>query len=313
MSRAALLGGDGAVLDWCQRRILNARVHGDNVRGICPWCGVDEKFGVSISKRVFNCWRASCGVRGKFAFLVAKVDNISVSKARESFGEAPVQRRPGLLSALNREPIEPCFYPLPESTECWNGSSFDTLPDYVVGRITNVRGVCDFHLRICLTGRERDRVILPISCPHGDAWVARDMSGKANAKYLAPEGSAEDFRRLVLRTPNYEPGADLVVVEGGWSALRLYEYGLHAWALLGHELHSEQLPLFFALPATTRVVLMLDPDVKSHKVSRAARRLSLKFGSNLRIAALQNGDPADDGVSKEEVMRAVAQARAWTR
>jgi hypothetical protein len=282
------------IKEWALSNIVGSYVAGDNVRGVCPSCGRPDKFGINYRIGVFNCWRASCGYRGKIAFLVADVTRISLQQARVLVGELDIgasRRVSFFTAAMQPPPQQPVDCPLPATyVSCYDPTTntYD-IPPYLIKRISSTRAVRDMGIGYAYEGRERDRIIIPVTCDAGRAWVARDMTGKAKARYLAPDGNDAAMRRLTMDTPGYVPGGDLVLVEGVFDAMRIYEAGFHARALLGSVLHEQQRPLFFSLPRSTRITVGLDPDVPSTKIKAIARALSIRFA--LRVVFWPGGDP----------------------
>ena len=164
-------------------------------------------------------------------------------------------------------------------------------------------------LAVAMTDREANRVLLPVRCTNGTAWVARDMTGRSKAKYLAPLNSNEDFKHLLIQSPGYVPGGDLLVVEGGFDVARLYEHEMHSWGLLGSTLHNEQLNMFFALPAYTRIMFGLDPNVPRSKIDAMCAKLTIKFSNLFTLDWPQGTDPGSS--TKEQARSAVHNAKRW--
>lgn len=70
----------------------------------------------------------------------------------------------------------------------------------------------------------------------------------------------------------------LVIVEGVWSVFRIDDLGGPAVALLGHDLHPEQVELLRGLPKLQRLVLLLDGDEAGRQgADQAAPLLARQF------------------------------------
>lgn len=134
----------------------------------------------------------------------------------------------------------------------------------------------------------RERLVIPIQCPAGRSWTARDMTGEQIPKYLNPPGA--DHRRLLIGWNMARMTGDLVICEGPLDAIKLWQHDVSAVALGGKEIHSDQLAMLVSLPSSTAIVVMLDPEERAAPLKVAAR-LSCHF-ENIYIAKLPDGvDP----------------------
>lgn len=102
---------------------------------------------------------------------------------------------------------------------------------YLVGRgYDNTQEVIDYYdLRCALTGRYKDRIIIPIRL-NGEllGWTSRALGNPQNApRYLA---SSEDVKTTVLNYDELKKGGErLFIVEGPFDAIKVDNYGKTVW------------------------------------------------------------------------------------
>jgi len=152
-----------------------------------------------------------------------------------------------------------------------------------------------------------DRLFIPIRCPAGHSWTARDMTGEQIPKYMNPPGA--DHRRLLIGWHVARLTGDLTICEGPLDAIKLWQHDITALALGGKELHDEQLAQLMELSPDTAVTVMLDPEEELAPLN-VATRLSLHF-KNVYMAKLPLGvDPGSS--TRAEAHAAVDGATKWT-
>lgn len=301
----------------------------------CPSCGKWGKFYVNRESGRFVCF--SCEFRGKsIVGLVAQLEGLDWSEARGFIFKRSVKfrRRETLISLKDRiallrpgreleedEPAKAVDYDLPKGViPCYNAKS-DTwkLPPYLKERKLKTRTIRAWGLGFSRTlwlefpPEIRDkpmflknRLFIPIVCPAGHSWTARDMDGDQIPKYMNPPGA--DHRRLLIGWNVARLTGDLVICEGPLDAIKLWQHDITALALGGKELHDEQLVQLMELSPETAVTVMLDPEEKVAPTN-VATRLSLHF-KNIYVATLPDGvDPGSS--TREEAHAAVDGARKW--
>lgn len=318
------LSTEHAVESWARRKfkITGKREgkRGINITGVCPRCKQD-KWSINPRLSLHNCWREKCGYSGKLFKLVAEYEGISEAEARAALGKrgGPGTRTSAVQKfvARKRNQRRRIDMPLPAGyIRCWDGKGTPRLDpcDYLIERCTNLRAVRDMRIGICTSGREYGRIILPVACPNGTAWVGRDYTGRSKEdssypKYLAPKDSATEFKSLMGFSPGYVPGGDLAIVEGQWDVARFYEHELHSASLLGKEIHEEQIRMLWQyLPVDTTIILCLDPEVSAGTIRKIHKALTDKF-CNLLIWEKPQYDPGD--TLKEEAWQAIMKAHTW--
>ena len=163
--------------------------------------------------------------------------------------------------------------------------------------------------------RYAGRLIIPVDCPNGRSHTARDMLGDQFPKYLNPTGT--DFRRLLIGWNLARLTGDIVLCEGPLDAVKLYQHAISALSLGGKELHDEQMSMLMALPTSTAVTIMLDPEEVEAPL-KVATRLSVHF-TDVYVATLEPIDgPGDRGKldpgnsTSKEAYTAIDNAVRWT-
>jgi DNA primase len=153
-----------------------------------------------------------------------------------------------------------------------------------------------------------NRLIIPIDCPGGSSFTARDMTGRGKPKYLNPSGISQSrllFGWNVLPMVGY-----VILCEGPFDAVKLWQYSFPALALGGKELHEAQFQMLCgAFSKGTKMIVMLDGEEKAASVKVAAK-LRVRF-NNTRIASLPYGkDPGE--LSRKVIRRAIRESKKYT-
>jgi hypothetical protein len=115
-------------------------------------------------------------------------------------------------------------------------------------------------------------------------------------KYLNPSGA--DHRRLLIGWHVARVTGDIVLCEGPFDAIKLYQNDLSALALGGKELHDEQLAqLIDEMSPAAAITVMLDPEEEVSSIL-LAQRLKCHF-KYVYLARLplhhKSGEPCDPG------------------
>lgn len=323
--------------DWVEGALERVKPSANNeLTAICPNCGKWGKFYVNRESGAYLC--NGCEFRGKSIIgLVAKIEDIDWSEARGFIFKRAVKfrRRETLISLTDRIKLlrpgreleddagpRKVDYELPKGViPCYNKTTGQwKLPPYLKERGLKTRTIKAWGLGyvkraiweeyppevrekpLCLA----DRLFIPIRCPAGHSWTARDMTGEQIPKYMNPPGA--DHRRLLIGWHVARLTGDLAICEGPLDAIKLWQHDITALALGGKELHDEQLAQLMDLPADTAVTVMLDPEERLAPLN-VATRLSLHF-KNIYLAKLPLGvDPGSS--TRAEAHAAVDGARKW--
>lgn len=320
------------IRDYVERKLDRAKPvaaqHSGEYTADCPSCEKSSKFYINVESGKFYC--NSCKLSGRsVATLVAFVEQISYGKAlafvfRNSV-ELPrkgdlvtLRDRISMLRGDDDEDDDPDVVdvPLPNGfVPCYRDGRW-RLPAYLRERKLKSKTIRAWGLGYCsefelADGRtlEGQRIVVPIECPAGRSWTARATSDDVfGPKYFNPPGA--DHRRLLIGWNVMRFGGDVVICEGPFDALKLWQNKVPAVGIGGKVLHDQQMEQLATLPRSTAVTILLDPEelVAPHNV---ATKLSGHF-KFVYVAKLPDGtDPGD--ASAKVAHAAVEQATLWTR
>lgn len=295
-----------------ERSLPSARVAGEEVVGDCPFCGKAGKLWANRKTGRWICFR--CDEGGRAAKLIAELEGITISEAEALIFRATVTaRKPSMpeslvevfgarLAAADDGPVDE---PLPSGfAPIWNPKTGKwRMPEYLLKRGVTREAAKHFGIGFCNHGRYGGRVLVPVVCPHGSAWVARAVDEKKEPKYLNPPRAA--LGRLIMGWDDVA-GSDFVIVEGAFDVVRLWQHGIKAVAMLGKRLQPEQYGLLRCMPRDATPTVMLDPEEKAAPLAMAttlARHFERVF-----VAALPKG--VDPGSSTAEQARTALDS-AW--
>jgi hypothetical protein len=256
----------------------------DHISVCCPWCAEDdpsEHLGISLSTPAWGCLR-NVEHRGyQPTRLIAALLGCSFHHAKQVeahyshidpdlfqgslMGEPAAHNRSDVGSSptpgtrLLRLPSE--FVPINPTgmtRRFWR---------YLEGRGYDNIGVLvdDYSLLSCLTGRYKDRIIIPFYDTNLNliGWTGRALGNPINApRYLS---SSEAVKRTVLNEPILTGAKLLFITEGPFDGLKVDYYGrphgAHATALFGAGITLDQASILNKLaPRYEKLVLLLDSD-----------------------------------------------------
>lgn len=283
---------------------------GSEITAVCPFCDKWGGFYVNADNGNYVCFK--CGAKNKsIVWLVAQVEGISTSDAVAYIFKRTIKlrRKSDIFTLADRiRGIRPSEregagdtdridVPLPKQFKpCWDGKSW-RLPGYLSERRIKSKTAADWGLGFCRTGDYAGRLIIPIDCPNGTSFTARDMTGDQIPKYMNPTGA--DHGKLLIGWHVADLSGDLAIVEGPLDAVRFYQHGIPALAVGGKVLHADQMAMLSKLSPTQSVTVCLDPEelVAPYAV---AKQLIVHF-ENVHIAKLPDGmDPGDSTRSAAE-------------
>jgi DNA primase len=322
------------IFDYLEERLDRfRRSSGNEITGQCPRCGRYGGFYANVVSGKFTCFK--CDWKGRSIIgLVAELESCDWAQAQIYVFRHAVEfrRREDMTSlaeriaalrphAVKEEPEPPVNFELPRDgfRSCYDARRKSwKLPRYLKERCIKSATARQWGLGFCrqlyleFPNREkpffiRDRLFIPIVCPAGRSWTARDMTGTQEPKYLNPPGA--DHRRLLIGWNHARLTGDLVIVEGPLDVIKLWQYELAALGLGGKELHDEQLAQLMTLSSETVVTVMLDPEELKARLA-VAKRLSVHF-KNVYLAELPLGiDPG--AATRSQAYKAVEAATRWT-
>ena len=292
------------------------RSTGSELNCTCPFCDKPGRFYINTDTGCWICFK--CEEKGRnVAAIIAVIEGMTIEQAKAAMMKRSVQfkrrketpaglvKRIRGLRGADEEPEAEALvnYKLPEEFQpVWKGGKWRT-PEYMLKRGFTRDTMKAWGIGFCNSGRYGGRVIIPVICPNGSSFTARDATGEQQPRYLNPKGA--DHGRLFCGWNMVGDEADIVIVEGPLDAIKMWQHGIPSLSLMGKELHAEQLALLLKKPSDTSVIVMLDPE-EAVAPYKAALKLLCRFDS-VYIARLPDG--VDPGAStKEQATQAVQDA-----
>ena len=262
--------------------------NGDSLTGPCPLHGGQSptQFRVSISKNCWNCF-SECKHGGNILDFVSRKEGISIREAAirisEWFNlslEKPVRNgepkstdEPGPAA---KPTANPAPRPVAEKREPESGvnkplgfalQNLDPAHAYFAERGLTPEMVAEFGLGFCNKGSMTGRIVIPIHNAEGQlvAYAGRWPGTPTGdtSKYRLPPGFKKSLELFNLhRAMKADPGQPLIVVEGFFDCMKLWQHGLkRVVALMGSTLSPAQEALIIKQTnSDSRIVLMLDED-----------------------------------------------------
>ncbi len=288
----------------------------------CPWCERWGSFYINPETGNFICFK--CDQRGRHLVgVIAQVEGISWREAKALMLKRSVQFRrketpQSLLEMIrNLRPGDDrkgvhgdndvVEVELPDEFIPVHSDGKWRFPRYLKDRGIKRAVAREWGLGYCDEGKYEGRIIIPIECPNGHSFTARDATGEGWPKILNPLRA--DHGRLLMGWPQMKAGRDIALVEGPFDAIKWSQHGIQTLALGGKTLHAQQLRMIHRLPADTSITIALDPEEAEAPFVIAAQ-LSCRF-DNVFIAHLPSGiDPGES--TKDQAEKAYEQARKFT-
>ena len=299
--------------EWVETRLERARTStGHEWTAECPFCGRYGGFYVNTDPTGRGPWVCfKCDERSTTAIkLVARVEDLTPMEARALVLKSSVEFRRRETTESLAERIRAIRTPddissidllgtvesraLPEGyIPVWDGKRW-RVPVYLTKRGFKRSILRAWSVGYCDTGYFRHRVIIPLSCPGGESFTARDLTGAQEPRYLNPKGA--DHNRMLFGWNRVPRDSDFVLVEGPLDAMKLDQHGLPSMAVGGKVLHAAQLAMLFTRPRSAAVTVMLDPEAHVEAHSVAAQLIV--YYERVYVAQLPEG--VDPGASSRE-------------
>lgn len=279
-------------------------------------------FKVTLSKNCWFCHNSTCKCGGNHLDFVAKMENCNAHEAAlridqwfnlglAGTGDSSPQRRDGApkssASPTQRQPVP---------RQRLNGTSSSAAESEVAGETQEEAGanvplsfkleslktdhtyltergltpatVAEFGLGFCAKGTMSGRIVIPIHnkdgelVGYGGRWPGQPPEDRP--KYKLPVGfkkSAEVFN--LDRAQMEEKGLPLIVVEGFFDVIKLWQQGFHrVVSIMGSSLSPKQEELLVAASADrSGIMLMFDEDEagrggREKALVRLARRMFVR-------------------------------------
>ena len=300
---------------------------GGNWVGTCPECQKPGRLYAQVDPEhdkygSFICY--SCELKGRnFIPLIMSVEECDLATAKKIYGRRGdlVFARRVETPATLRARIEEIVRPTALTAAIWDDDEPKTgielpkefvpvydpsrrrkwqVPDYMTERGFTREIMRKWNVGYCEKGYYAGRIIIPLECPNGNSFTARDLTGEGFPKYLNPAGV--DHSLLFFGWHTVTSGADFALVEGPLDAMKLHQWGIPALAFGGKSLSNAQLKLLFSFPESTIVTVMLDPDAYTNAL-KIADSLRIRF-DGVFVAKLpdvdEHGNKVDPGSSTEQ-------------
>ena len=271
-----------------------------------------DTFKVTLSKNCWFCHNSACKCGGNHLDFVAKMENCNAHEAALRIdqwfnlglaGKAdsspprrdgaanqsapPAQQQPPPRQRFNGSPSpaaeskvaeEPQEEPGDNIPLAFRLENLKTDHAYLAERGLTEATVAEFGLGFCAKGTMAGRIVIPINNASGElvGYVGRwpGPPPEERPKYKLPAGfkkSAEVFN--LDRALNEQQGLPLIVVEGFFDAIKLWQQGFHrAVSIMGSSLSVKQeASLLEASASRPGIILMFDED----DAGRAGREKAL--------------------------------------
>lgn len=314
--------------DYLMDVLAGAKVgKGDEINADCPFCGKAGHLYANPRSHKWVCFK--CDAKGKtLTGLVAEVEGLTWQQAQAALfrrmvtfkrrtTETPVDmlQRVRTLRGVEVASVDMPRVEVPPPAEMipiYDPSRLKTwrTPMYLRTRGITREAARFFAMGYCERGYFHGRLILPFDCPNGCSFVARDMTGKQDPKYLFPKGVDQGL--LVYGWETCREGASIVLVEGQLDAVRMWQHGYAVLGLGGKVLHDAQLALLRSLKPAS-VVVMLDADGPGQTAvpAMATKLAGAMPRTPVHVATLPEG--VDPGASTwSQAMGALRAAVRWT-
>ncbi len=264
---------------WASRTTASGQI----VLEKCPFCDARSHLYAAASDGAWICFK--CGKAGGIIKLFAELEGLTYAEAEIEIKNAGVRRTWRPIEVDDR-PVT--IDPPKEFVPCYDGRW--RVPRYLTERRIAKGTIRDWGIGYCERGTYRGRIVIPFSTGGERSFTARAVSPSMQPRYLGPEVDEGHGRRFLPGWKFASKGDAVVICEGPFDALRLYQAGLKPLALLGKAIGTTQRKRIREL-APSRVTIMLDADawesarVVAHELSSSVR--------DVRAVPLRDGDPGD--------------------
>jgi DNA primase len=315
--------------------------NGDGLEGSCPIHPEtgEDVFKVTLSRNCWFCHNSACKCGGNHLDFVAKMENCNAHEAAlkldqwfnlglagKSDSSQPRQHQSAPSppqhgwhsppahgqsqaprSAEESEPQEATDEPGENTPLSFKLENLKTDHSYLAERGLTAETVAEFGLGFCSRGTMSGRIVIPINNKDGElvGYVGRwpGQPPEDRPKYKLPAGfrkSAEVFN--LDRALKEEKGLPLIVVEGFFDVIKLWQLGFHrVVSIMGSSLSmAQEAALVEASDGRSGIILMFDEDEagrtgREKALVRLARRLFV------RVAVLPQEGAQPDHLTENEV------------
>jgi DNA primase len=265
--------------------------------------------GVDTHRGIFHCF--ACGESGNIYKLLAGLDGVSVDAIREKYQEE--WRAQAVIESLEEsifgDSEDPAYYMPRAYKESSFKKAFPPLSSSVEGTAyMSMRGlsretILRFDLRWGLSGKYKDRVIIPIYDRGGRliSYTGRSVIPGTVPKTRKPAGNkalSTLFGIHHLLAGGIDNRPRLILVEGEIDAMYVSQFGYDAVATMGtSRLTKSQADLVVEMAKD--VTLMFDGDDAGRKATEETKRILSPYIRVLTVQLPEGKDPND--LSREEL------------
>ncbi|HYM00787.1 MAG TPA: CHC2 zinc finger domain-containing protein [Blastocatellia bacterium] len=269
-------------------RVELRRCGKDQYRGRCPIHGGQgpEAFHVNLARNIFHCF--SCGAGGTVLDFVAAMEGCTLREAAGKLSRlAPVNPVPAnnkkLVTQKRSEPA-PLRFRL---------RNIDSAHPYLASRGISNHTALDFGVGFYPgPGLLSRRLVIPIHNFQGQlvAYCGRSLDG-TQPRYRFPPRFAKSRTLFNYHRAAATPNKTVVIVEGFFDCLKVYQAGIHSVvALMGVALYEA--PRQAIVDRFTQVALMLDGDAAGQAATRTIAD-SLRTSCSVELVRLPAGVQPD--------------------
>ena len=316
--------------------------NGDGLEGACPIhpeASGKDTFKVTFSKNCWFCHNSACKCGGNHLDFVSKMEGCDAHEAALKLdqwfnlglagkSDSPPSRQQQSPIASNTtrpwsgsppahgnstqssrivEQQEPAEEPGDNTPLSFKLENLKSDHAYLAERGLSPETVAEFGLGFCAKGTMSGRIVIPIQNKDGELvgyagrWPGQPPEDRP--KYKLPAGfrkSAEVFN--LDRASKEEKGLPLIVVEGFFDVINLWQLGFHrVVSIMGSSLSmAQEAALVEASEGRSGIILMFDEDEagrtgREKALVRLARRLFV------RVAALPQEGAQPDHLTENEL------------
>ena len=263
----------------------------DHVSIRCPWCADEDPsqhLGISLNTEAWGCLRNAAHRGHSASRLIAALLGCSTAEAKlieTQYSKADPDALPTLEASWRHAP-EPTSEELPTLWHITRTGSSAKYWNYLKKRgfASPTEVIERYHLKCCLLGRFKDRLIIPFYRDHHMiAWTGRAIAPVVQApRYLSSKlVKTTIFNEDELRTNGK---GKLFIVEGPFDALKLdlygQQYGARATCVFGTAMSMDQIVILNALRKRfKRVVVLFDVDAIGPTAEATEWLRGAEFGS----------------------------------
>lgn len=316
---------------------MHSTRNGDGLDGPCPIhpeaTGKDT-FKVTLSKNCWYCHNSACKCGGNHLDFVAKMENCDAHEAALKIdqwfnlglagkSEAPPSRHNGSTPPSTVTPHRPAHQQQPQHHQQpaeeppeedgenkplkFKLENLKTDHAYFAERGLTPQTVELFGLGFCAKGTMSGRVVIPIHNAEGQLigycgrWPGEPPEDRP--KYKLPNGfkkSAEVFN--LERASQEEKGLPLIVVEGFFDVMKLWQLGFHrVVSIMGSSLSARQeATLVAASEGRSGVILMFDED-EAGRIGREKALVRLARRMFVRVVPLPQEGAQPDHLTENDL------------